>query len=318
MNNVFQSSEWEKLKLATGYAKSYRVDDILILQRNLPLGFSMLYSPMVSQAELDRIMNTESGIKNFLAQIETVAKQNKTIFYRLELDVPVTNHDSKFMIHDSAFGFAKSFEEMQPEHTLILDLTKSEEEILAQMKPKGRYNIKIAQKISLAIKKSDKPGATLDDFYQLYSATGKRHGITFRSKQYFDSLLEILGKSGYALLYTIYLDQNDQKIPLASAIILYSDRKAIYLFGASSDEYKNLMAPYRLHFEIIKEAKTKGCAEYDFFGIAPADSPDHPWAGVTRFKKQFGGAEQQIVGSYDLVFKPASYQLFKFAEKIRR
>ena len=211
---------------------------------------------------------------------------------------------------------------MQPEHTLILDLTKSEDEILAQMKPKGRYNIKVAARNNLTIEKSAAPGKALDDFYRLYSTTGQRHKITFRAMKYFESLLEILGKSGYAELFTIYLADKSQetrdKRPLASAIILYSDQKAIYLYGASSDQYKNLMAPYQLHFEIIKEAKAKGCTEYDFFGIAPENLPNHPWAGVTRFKKQFGGEERQIAGSYDLIFKPVMYQLFKIAEKIRR
>jgi len=313
MNNLFQSTEWEQLKLKTGYAKSYRIDDVLVLQRNLPLGFSMLYSPMLSQVE-----GPKTKSKGFLEKIKEIGRENNSIFYRLELDIPLIPN-TKYDI--PAFGFVKSFEEMQPEHTLILDLTRSESEILAQMKQKGRYNIRVAEKNNLIFKRTSKPDEMLDQFYSLYSSTGKRHGITFRSKQYFHSLLEILGGKGYAELDIIYKEQatrNEEQMPLASAIIVYSDKKAIYLYGASSDEFKNLMAPYKLHFEIIKEAKARGCIEYDFFGIAPDDSPSHPWAGVTRFKKQFGGSEQKIYGSYDLVFKPSMYQIFKFAEKIRR
>jgi len=313
MNNLFQSTEWEQLKLKTGYAKSYRIDDVLVLQRNLPLGFSMLYSPMLSQVE-----GPKTKSKGFLEKIKEIGRENNSIFYRLELDIPLIPN-TKYDI--PAFGFAKSFEEMQPEHTLILDLTRSESEILAQMKQKGRYNIRVAEKNNLIFKRTSKPDEMLDQFYNLYSSTGKRHRITFRSKQYFHSLLEILGAKGYAELDIIYKEQatrNGEQMPLASAIIVYSDKKAIYLYGASSDEFKNLMAPYKLHFEIIKEAKARGCIEYDFFGIAPDDSPSHPWAGVTRFKKQFGGSEQKIYGSYDLVFKPSMYQIFKFAEKIRR
>jgi len=90
------------------------------------------------------------------------------------------------------------------------------------------------------------------------------------------------------------------------------------MFGASSDEYKNLMAPYLLHWEIIQEARELGFEKYDFFGVAPDDDPKHAWAGVTRFKKQFGGEVESIMGSYDLVAKPIQYKLFKLAEKIRR
>ena len=332
MSNIFQSPEWEQLKLKTGYAKSYRIDDILVLQKNLPLGFSMLYSPMLSQDQRPKTKD-----KSFLEKIREIGQQNNSIFYRAEFDIPVLSHQSL-----DFRPFVKSFEEMQPEHTLILDLTKNEDEILSQMKQKGRYNIKVAQKNNLIIEKTSVPNFEIEQFYQLYSATSKRHGITFRGIEYFKSLLEILGKSGYALLYTAYLDQRlktkDQRqetidqspqpqnpspksqvpIPLASAIIIYSGNKAIYLYGASSSEHKNLMAPYKLHFDIIKESKSRGCTEYDFFGIAPDDSSSHPWAGVTRFKKQFGGTERQIAGSYDLIFKPTMYQMFKIAEKIRR
>ncbi len=326
MLNIFQSPEWEKLKLATGYARSYRVDDILVLQRNLPLGFSMLYSPMVEKSTQSTVLSTQ-----FNEETRKIGRQNNAIFYRLELDTPISPNSPTTLTP----AFIKSFEEMQPEHTLILDLTKSEAEILAAMKSKGRYNIKVAQKNNLTVTKTNLIGSELDNFFDLYSATAKRHRITFRGKLYFQSLLEILGKSGYAELFTIYLDErlktknerlevqnpipNSQVLsPLSSAVILYSGQKAIYLYGASSDEHKNLMAPYQLHFEIIKDAKSKGFETYDFFGIAPEDSPSHPWAGVTRFKKQFGGAERQIYGSYDLIFKPMIYQLFKIAEKLRR
>ncbi|MDO8444218.1 MAG: peptidoglycan bridge formation glycyltransferase FemA/FemB family protein [bacterium] len=306
MDNVFQSPEWEELKLATGYTKSYRVNNVLILQRNLPLGFSMLYSPMVDKSTQSTVLSTQ-----FKTEVRKIGEENNSIFYRLELDVPVASSEDCVL---STENYAKSFEEMQPEHTLILDLTKSEAEILAQMKSKGRYNIKVAEKNNLTVGKTNKTGPELDSFFNLYSATAKRHKISYRAKKYFDSLLEILGKSGYAELFTVYLDER----PLASAIIIYSDRKAIYLYGASSDEYKNLMAPYQLHFEIIKEARSKGFETYDFFGIAPEDAPNHPWVGVTRFKKQFGGTERQIYGSYDLILKPIVYKMFKMAEKIRR
>lgn len=314
--SIFQSKEWKEFKLGTGYQKSYWIDNILILQKNLPFGYSMLYSPMVG-SEAASILNNELRIKEFIGKISTIGKTNKTIFFRLELDIP-SDHNSQFTIHNSAFGFVKAFEEMQPEHTWVLDLTKTDEELLAGMKQKGRYNIKIAGENEVEIAVSDTLGSELDDFYRLYSATGKRHHIPHRAQSYFSSLLEILGKSGYARVYTAYKRINGKKIPLASAIVVYSGKTAIYMFGSSSDEYKNLMAPYTLHWKIIQDAKERGFEQYDFFGIAPDDNPSHPWAGITRFKKQFGGEQIDIMGSYDLIFKPFQYQLFKIAEKIRR
>jgi len=303
MENIFQSKEWEEFKLSTGYQKSYRIGDILVLQKNLPLGYTMLYSPMVNQ---------ESKIKNqeFFEKIREIGIQNRSIFYRLELDVPV--HDSQFIIHNS--GLRKAFEEMQPEHTLVLNLSESEDKILSQMKPKGRYNIRVAERQNVLVEKDD----SVDFFYDMYSKTGRRHKITYRAKSYFQKLLEILVKSSYASVYNAYVKKGSQKTPLASAIIVYSGKKAIYMFGSSSDEHKNLMAPYKLHWQIIKDAKKAGFETYDFFGVAPDNNPSHPWAGVTRFKKQFGGRQIATFGSYDLIFKPLAYLSFKIAEKIRR
>jgi len=309
--NIFQSKEWEEFKLATGYQKSYRINDILVLQKNLPLGRTMLYSPLVG-SEAAGIMNNELGIREFSEQVSNLGKSNNSIFYRLELNVPI--QDSKFKILNSAFGFAKSFEEMQPEHTLILNIASSEEEILSQMKEKGRYNIKIAQRSGLTLKTALSSGPELDDFYKLYQLTGKRHGITFRGKNYFATLLDILGKSDLAKLYLAYHEDT----PVAGSIVVDSGDTAIYMFGASNNEFRNLMAPYLLHWQAILDAKAKNQIKYDFFGIAPDDNPGHPWAGVTRFKKQFGGHQVDILGSFDLIFKPLEYQIFKIAEKIRR
>ena len=363
--NIFQSPEWEQFKLATGYQKSYRIDEILILQKNLPMGRSMLYSPKVEP-------NSESEIVNdsFLERIKEIAKNNKSIFYRLEIDKPII-HDSLFVIHQN---FVKSFEEMQPEHTLILNVSKSEQDILAGMKQKGRYNIKVADKHKIKIRKSRQ----IDDFYRLYAETAKRQKITHRDKQYFRALLDNLEPKGYCELFEAYVDksqivstkssdlgsglgrdgqtnqkseilnskqfnnpsrlghrseadttiqqsdssptaQNDKnEIILAAAIVAFYKGRATYLFGASSSEMRNLMTPYKLHWQIILEAKRRGIIEYDLFGIAPDDNLKHAWAGVTRFKKQFGGNEVKLLGSWDMIIRPTEYRIFKIAERLRR
>jgi len=305
--SIFQSKEWEEFKLKSGYEKSYRIQDILVLQKKLPFGRTMLYSPLVAEKNYEsRIMNQE-----FIRQIEQISKKNNAIFYRLELNIPII-HDSKFIIPES---FIKSFEEMQPEHNWVLDITKSEDEILAGMKQKGRYNIKIAQNSNLTFTSSAaKESQELDAFYEQYAKTGNRHKIAFRNKKYFDDLLEILGGKGYARACTVW----HGKTPLASAIIIQYGEASLYLYGGSSDEERNLMAPYLLHWEIIKSAKTEGLKEYNFLGIAPDDNQNHPWAGITRFKKQFGGEQVNIEGSYDLPVKPLEYKVFKIAEQIRR
>lgn len=301
---IFQSPEWEEFKLKTGYEKSYRIGNILVLQKRLPMGRAMLYAPLVGQYQV-------SGIKyhGFLEQIRRIAKDNNSIFFRFEINAPL---NTRYKILDT--GFVKAFEEMQPEHNWVLDITKSEEEILTGMKQKGRYNIKIAQSGGVEISSSNTTGRELDQFYKQYNATGKRHKIGFRNKEYFEALLEIFGQKDYARVYSTHKG----KTALASAVILFYKKECLYLYGGSSDQERNLMAPYLLHWEIIKEAKKRGCEEYNFLGIAPDDNPRHPWAGITKFKKQFGGEQIDILGSYDLPLKPFEYKVFKIAEKIRR
>jgi lipid II:glycine glycyltransferase (peptidoglycan interpeptide bridge formation enzyme) len=278
----------------------------------------MLYSPLLSESQLSDLKS-----RSYISKIKSIAQESQAIFYRVEFDSPldhvaaefeVTN--SHFSLHDSCFK--KAFEEMQPEHTIILDISQSEADILAQMKQKGRYNIKIAERAGITISSSESRGAELDQFYELYKTMAVRQKISYRNKAYFEALLEILGERQYARCYNATIADSGGEQILAAAIIGFCDHRATYLFGGSSNERRNLMAPYLLHWQIIREAKARGFSEYDFFGIAPCDNPNHPWAGVTRFKKQFGGQEVHLAGSWDLVFRPAEYQLFKIAEKIRR
>jgi len=315
MNTIFQTKEWEEIKLKTGYQKSFWVDGILVLMKELPLGRSMLYSPMVTSDQVESLKSKVTSTK-FFDELKAIAKKEKAIFYRLELDVPQLPTPNSQLL--TSQGFVKAFEEMQPEHTLILDLTDSEEEILAQMKQKGRYNIKVAKKNGVLVTSEDLSEKAVSTFYQLYRQMGKRHRITSRGQEYFSTLLEILSRKGYARVYNASLETEGKEIPLASAIILSFDGRATYLYGGSDNEHKNLMAPYLLHWQAICDAKEAGLKEYDFFGIAPNDDPNHPWGGVTRFKKQFGGNEIAILGSYDLILNKPEYLIFKILEKIRR
>ncbi|TSC94431.1 MAG: putative methicillin resistance protein [Candidatus Berkelbacteria bacterium Athens1014_28] len=302
MASLFQSPEWEKFKLESGWQKSWRIFDILILEKKIPILGTMLYSPMLSHDQTKLAQQ-----KIFLDQIKKIAVEENSIFFRMESS---EEFSEAYGLQLTANSYKKSFEEMQPEHTLVLDLTKSEEEILAQMKQKGRYNIKVAEKYGVKI-----ANGKIEDFYQLYLQTAKRQKITFRKINYFQKLIDILGKKEYA--FVLNATNPEGKILASSIVSLFADT-ATYLFGGSSDEMREMMASYKLQWEIIKKAKQFGCKYYDFFGIASTENPKHPWAGVTRFKKQFGGEEKTMLGSWDLIFSPAKYGAFKLAEKLRR
>jgi len=330
MKSFLQTKEWADFKVNQGW-QADKIDDIFVLGRNLFLGRSFLYVPEVEWTSVE-------NLDNYLPKIKELAQKNNAIFTRLEI---LDKIDEEIINKLKENGFIKSFEELQPEYRQIIDLTPSEEEIFAQMKEKGRYNIRVAQKHNIVIEKSD-PSTSLgvNEFYQLFRETAKRDGFEIRPQKYFDDLLKILGPEKSELLLAKYQGQ-----VLAAAIIIYYEQTATYLYGASSSTDRQVMAPYLLHFQAMKNAKERGCRAYDLLAVAPElanseqptansqqqDSKNqsavsrepkaeshHKYAGISRFKRQFGGKTEQIVGSYDLVYQPFWYKMFKIAEKYRR
>jgi len=297
MKSILQSSEWAKFKAAQGF-EIFELDGLCVHKRNLPFGKNFLYIP-----EAGANLLTPSHIE----QIKHLAKKENSIFARLEiLDRFSQNADQ--MVR--AFGFIKAFEQVQPKWRQIIDISKSEEEILAQMKQKGRYNIKVAQKHGVKITTANE---NLKAFYDLYAQTVKREGITGRTTSYFQKIVDNFEQTDYLVVFSATY-QNE---PVAGAIITFYDGVASYLYGGSSRSHRDVMAPYLMHWEIMREAKKRGCSAYDLLGIS-APGKQGKWAGVTKFKEQLGGEAVEILGSYDFVNQSLWYKLFKFAEKIRR
>src|SRR3990167_7524281 len=135
MKSLLQTPEWVGLKVSQGW-KSHEIDGVFVLEKPLPMGRSFLYAP---ETEYKAITN----LQNFLQKLQKISQNARAIFLRLEI---IDENDKKIIENLKKENFVKAFEELQPEWRQIVDISKSEEEILAQMKPKGRYNIKIAQK----------------------------------------------------------------------------------------------------------------------------------------------------------------------------
>jgi len=284
MDSFLQSTNWLEFQKSLG-REVWQIDSILVIKHNLPFRKSYFYSPRCESKFLS---------ESFLNKIKEIAKQENTIFFKAEsFDLARGKPDLE------KFGFKKSTN-IQPKKTLILDTSKSEQELLNQMHYKTRYNIKLADKKGISVKK-DK--SKFEDFWQLIQETSKRDSFRPHPKEYYRKMLEIPG-------IELFVAEFKGKIIAANVVVFY-DKQAIYLHGASDYEYRNLMAPYLLQWEQIKEAKKRGCLEYDFWGI-----DERKWPGVTRFKKGFGGREVEYPGAFDLVFQPIWYKIYKIARKI--
>jgi len=194
----------------------------------------------------------------------------------------------------------------EPRNTLCIELRHSEERILAQMKPKGRYNIRIAQRHGVSVvEDTSKQGVT--DFLRIYKRTAVRQGLTAKPASYFRTLVSLL--TPLQQVSIVFAEYRGRRI--ATAMVVYFGRRATYFFGGSLARHRHVMAPYLLHFEIIRRAKAMGYEWYDFWGVAPKNEPHHPWHNISEFKRKFGGVEVDLVPTLDYVYDPAAYDQYR-------
>jgi peptidoglycan pentaglycine glycine transferase (the first glycine) len=211
---------------------------------------------------------------------------------------------------DFVRGFRHAAEDVysEPRDTLYVDLRPPEEAILAQMKPKGRYNIRIAQKHGVSVVEDTSPRG-LADFLTIYEATAARKGVDAKPASYFQGLLAMLTRSSQV---SIFLAEY-RGLRLAGALVLYFGRRATYFFGGSLPLHRSVMAPYLLQFEIMRAVRTRGCDWYDFWGIAPENRLDDAWQHISIFKRKFGGVPRHWVPTLDRIYDPAAYRSYAIA-----
>jgi lipid II:glycine glycyltransferase (peptidoglycan interpeptide bridge formation enzyme) len=224
--------------------------------------------------------------------------------------------------------FSRATADVQPPDSVVVDLDRPVEAVLESMKPKGRYNIRLAARKGVAVRRADE--SELPVFYRLFEETARRDGIAVHSLEYYRTLFSLSreyrsGADGAGRNtegrdipdIRLYI-ASDGEENLAAIITLFRGKQAVYLYGASSDSKRNLMAPYALQWKAMEDARAAGCLEYDLFGVPPRDDPDHPMAGLYRFKTNFGGKLIHRCGSWDYPYRPVVKSLFNAAEGIRK
>ena len=303
MKSFLQSEDWVQFQKSLG-RKVFEVAGAKVIRHDLPFGKNYLYIPYGPQ-----IMNHESWSMNHFGQeIRELAKQEGSIFVKAE---PMQDEVAQQLV---AIGFKKSNKNIQPHKTVVIDLTKSEDELLDSMHHKTRYNIKVAEKHGVVVRQIQNPNDKIqtDAFWKLIQKTSARDKFNPYPRSYYEKLLNI---PAYADLFNTQLwfaYHNDQ--PIAGAIIATYDDEVYYLHGASDHEHRAMMAPYALHWAIIRNLKLGigNLRSYDLWGI---DSQKYP--GVTRFKLGWGGRTIEYPGAFDLVITRPWYWMYSVAQKIR-
>jgi len=320
--SFLQSPLWGIFKSRFGWqARAFTVDwrgfterPLLALCRALAPGFSFAYIPWGPELPLGFPVADRPAALQELARKLKKFLPYSTIFIRFD---PPWFADDSCYAQTVALGqpFVRAQADIQPPDTVLVDLSGSEEETLAAMKAKWRYNIGLAEKRGVLVSEAGVQG--LDDFYRLLEETGQRDGIAIHSSAYYRALFELCETSGPPVKLRLYIARHESDT-LAAIVVLFRGTRATYLYGASSNIKRNLMAPYALQWKAMRDAKAQGCLIYDLFGIPPSADPAHPMAGLYRFKTGFGGTVIHRPGSWDYPCKPLMYRLFSTAEKIRK
>lgn len=280
------------------------ISSMAVVKYPLPFSQCYLYLPRGPLV----LKDNQEAYESLLNKLKELAKKEKAVFIKIE---PVSK-DQSLANFLKVKGFKKT-RTVQPANTLMLDLSLSLEKLMAGFHQKTRYNIRLAEKKGVKVKISTSE-ADLEVFWQLVKETATRDKFNSHPKEYYLSLIKELAKDN---LLQIFLAEYNGKVLAANLNIFFGDT-AVYLHGASSDENRNLMAPYLLQWQAITQAKKLGFKYYDFWGIAPEGAKDHPWAGVTRFKLGFGGQRIDYLGAWDWPIKKLWYNLYRLVRLVKR
>jgi len=301
--HLLQMGEWGELKRGFGWKPVRIINNEVgaqILFRRLPLGLTIGYMPKVVMSnELQEISN------EFWKEVDSVCKQNKAIFLKIEPDT----WSEEFILHPSSFILSRH--NVQPPRTIVIPIDGNEETILSRMKPKCRYNIRLAEKKGIAIRSWDDISA----FHEMMTVTGGRDNFGVHSKEYYQRAYELFHPKGTCELLVAEYEGR----PLASLMVFANGKRAWYVYGASNDHERNRMPTYLLQWEAIRWAKAHGCDEYDLWGVPDENEEtleanfesrhDGLW-GVYRFKRGFGGEVKRAAQALDRVYNPLLYWLY--------
>lgn len=268
----------------------------LVIEKKLPFNLTYLYMPR-GPIIGDQVQDKNRALKLLLKGVRDISIQTakrQEVFFRFET---LDNFNLENVL---------TVKSIQPADTLFLDLNKTEEDLLREMHQKTRYNIRLAKKRGIKIEKVEDKAKAIDIFSKLIKETSARDKFTPHSDKYYQKILETLGRN-----VCLWIAKYKARVLVANIVVNFGDT-VTYLHGASSNEYRNLMAPYLLQWEQLKWAKENNFQIYDFWGISKTD---RRWAGFTRFKKGFGGYEKKMPGTFDLVYNERIYKLYSLLKK---
>lgn len=315
--NFLQAPFWSEIKNTWGNEYIISRDEngkvrgtMLLLIKKVPkLPYTFLYAPrgpVCDPSDFD-------ALRDMIDAVKQVAKQRKG--YVFKCDPSFLMSDESFKQNAEKLGLhiipsGKNFEGIQPNFVFRLDIqNKTYDELFEAFHSKTRYNIRLAGRKGVTVRRGDK--SDLPAFHEIMKITGTRDRFSIRPLEYFERMYDVMA-DGHLRLYCAELDGK----MIAATIAIYYGDKVWYLYGASSNEHRNVMPNYLLQEAMIKWALEKQCRIYDFRGVSGDMSPENPLYGLYRFKSGFSGELVQFVGECEMVFKPLVKKAADIAAKI--
>jgi len=324
--HVLQSWQWGQFKAQFGWEPIYRTwtdaqgrtqAAALVLQRTVTLGgfaarLRVLYVPRGPLLDW-----SDANLRErVLDDLQALARQRGAIFIKIDPEVIIgtgvpgaedaveTAASQQVTASLAARGWAYSSDQIQFRNTVWLDLTPSEEIWLARMKQKARYNLRLAQKKGVTVRRGGPEDLGL--LYRMYAETALRDGFTIRGEHYYQALWGQFMQKGLAQALVAEVEGQ----PVGAVLLFTFAGRAWYLFGMSRPEHREKMPNYLLQWEAMRVAKAAGCTNYDLWGAPDVfDESDSMW-GVFRFKEGLGGQVVRTLGAWDFPSNALTYRLY--------
>ena len=311
--HILQTREWGELKSRFGWEAHPVIESeagALVLVRRLPLGLSLAYIPR------GPVPASDFSMAQLLPTLDMLLPSRRVVALLIEPDLPDSEPVRTGLTRLNLQAGRLS---VQPPRTIVVDLTGSEDDILARMKQKTRYNVNLAKRHGVLVRAGDDTQA----FYALMQETTERDEFAAHSPAYYEAAFELFSANDRVQL--LFAEKAGH--PLASLMVFTMGQRAWYFYGASSSESRQQMAPYLLQWEAMRWARSRGCTSYDMWGVPDLDEPalesgfasrsDGLW-GVYRFKRGFGGRLERTVGMWQRVYAPAVFRAMMLVMRLRR
>ena len=309
----------------------YVVDDVLVLLQNVGDGYCIAYvpyGPIIKPSEQNQGLFLEE-----LSESLRPCLPANCIALRYDLlwespwakddsyfdatgqwsgPPPIVNQELRLNFETRNWNLKKANTNILPSDTVFINLQKDEKTLLREMKSKTRYNVRLAMRKGVRVRKAGLKD--LDTWYTLYKETCRRKRLFLHDMKFFKTILEIQAHDSRSPAEVELLIAEINKKPIAAMFLVFSGQRATYLYGSSTSGNRRYMAAYALQWAALRRAKKKGCEKYDMFGVSPQPDPAHPLYGLYRFKVGFGGDLFHRMGCWDYPLDLKTYEMYSAAE----